>query len=313
MDTITYRPYHGQADHQRVEELLLAYRAATRVDIYPTIWRFHLLLTSRVWDPVLDTCVWEDIGGRVLGFAMLWRRRVDDHYLVLEQFVHPLHATVALADTILSWATQRAMALAVQQATSITLVVNGLDPAFQLDAPLQSYGFIPTPDPNVYNAYFVRSLEAALPQPLLPERYTIRSLRDDELEAYQALYAFAAVTSEHRRTLLAHDDYRHLVVVSPGGTLAAYCECSIYRPEWQLSRQRIGWIDYVGTKPEYQHQGLGRAILLASLRQLQLWGAEKAMLITISTNTPAVRLYQAVGFAQQHIPERPSYELQITA
>ena len=80
-------------DYKRVVELLVAYRAATRVDVYPTAWRLRLLLTSRVWEPTRDTRLWEDTGGEMVGFAVLWRRRFEDTYLVLDRFVHLISAS----------------------------------------------------------------------------------------------------------------------------------------------------------------------------------------------------------------------------
>src|SRR5215470_16995720 len=107
MEVLTHRPYVEQTDHHHVDDLLLVYRAATRLDVYPTIWRLHLVLSSRVWEPAYDTQIWEDTTGHLVGFALLWRRHLDDTYLVLEQFVHPRYATTALADAILRWAMQR--------------------------------------------------------------------------------------------------------------------------------------------------------------------------------------------------------------
>jgi hypothetical protein len=66
MEIFTSRPYSVQTDRMRVEDLLLAYRVATCVDSYPTIWRFRLLLSSRVWQPAHDTCIWEDGAGRIV-------------------------------------------------------------------------------------------------------------------------------------------------------------------------------------------------------------------------------------------------------
>jgi hypothetical protein len=63
------------ADNEQVVELLVIYRAATRVEVYPTAWRLRLLLTSRVWKPTRDTQLWEDASGQMVGFTMLSRRR----------------------------------------------------------------------------------------------------------------------------------------------------------------------------------------------------------------------------------------------
>jgi ribosomal protein S18 acetylase RimI-like enzyme len=78
--------------------------------------------------------------------------------------------------------------------------------------------------------------------------------------------------------------------------LVAYCEVSISRQEWVRQSQHIGWVDYIGTKEEYQRRGLGHALLLHSLRRLQDWGAEQAMLMTMGTNTTAQQAFKSVGF-----------------
>jgi ribosomal protein S18 acetylase RimI-like enzyme len=80
---------------------------------------------------------------------------------------------------------------------------------------------------------------------------------------------------------------------------------------FQCSGQRNGWIDYIGTRPDHLGQGLGRAVLLASLDQLHAWGAHTARLLTISTNMPAIALYRSTGFARAEVPEPPSYQKSI--
>jgi ribosomal protein S18 acetylase RimI-like enzyme len=169
-----------------------------------------------------------------------------------------------------------------------------------------------TPDPQEYNVYFTRSLQATLPAPILPVGYTLRSLQGvAELEKYNTLYGFATVNLQYRQELLSSDEYSHLIVEDSSGTFVAYCECSICRAEWQLGNQKIGWIDYIGVKPEKRQQGLGRAILLASLLRLQAWGAETVRLITVSTNIPALKFYEATGFTPVTIPEALNYERNI--
>ena len=75
MTYITNRPYNQKTDQNQIEDLLVAFRCATRVDTYPTLWRFRLLLASRVWEPDLDTQVWENKQGVIIGFAMFWKRQ----------------------------------------------------------------------------------------------------------------------------------------------------------------------------------------------------------------------------------------------
>jgi ribosomal protein S18 acetylase RimI-like enzyme len=177
---------------------------------------------------------------------------------------------------------------------------------------LESHGFVPVAhDPEQYNVYFARSLGTDVPAPVLPDGYEIRPLQSTEIQAFQTIYDFATVNPQHFQELLASEEYEHLVVVSPEGAFVAYCEYSICRAEWQKSDTKIGWIDYVGTIPEHQQKGLGKAVLLASLQRLQNWGAERVQLATINTNTPAINLYHAAGFTPITVPEPTRYEKQI--
>lgn len=311
MADITNRPYTKQTDQAGIEDLVITFRAATRVDLYPTLWRFRLLLSSRVWEPAQDIRVWEDTAGQIIGFAMLWQYQRGNDYIVLDQFVHPAHKSEAIFDEILSWAIQRTQRLATQQAKAITISVNALDPA--IDQHLERFGFAPLPsDFEQHNIYFIRSLRETLPSPMLPEGYTIRPMQGlDELKEYQALFSFSAVNEQFEHTLLASDEYSHLVVVNPQGKLVSYCEFSICRREWAKSGQHIGWIDYIGTAPDHRQKGLGHAILLASLQQMQTWGTDTVMLVTVNVNTPAVRLYQSVDFVASDIKEPLWYRKEV--
>jgi ribosomal protein S18 acetylase RimI-like enzyme len=309
---ITNRPYYAQRDQDRLFELLLAYRVATSVQTYPTIWRTRLLLTSRVWDSAHDSRVWEGVGGQMLGLAMLWRRRREDNYLVLDRFVQPDRATDELADAMLAWGVQRAHGIAREQAAPMTLYARTLNLPQLSNKHLEAHGFIPVArDPEQYNVYFARSLEKDISVPVLPDGYGIRPLNPQDAAAYQALYDFAAVNPEHFQELLASEEYEHLVVVNPEGTFVAYSEYSICRAEWERSGQKIGWVDYVGTIPEQRQKGLSKAVVLTSLRRLQSWGAETVQLVTINTNTPAVRLYDATGFLPIPVSEPARYAKRI--
>jgi ribosomal protein S18 acetylase RimI-like enzyme len=82
-------------------------------------------------------------------------------------------------------------------------------------------------------------------------------------------------------------------------------------PCCQAIDHRVNLIEDVETIPKQQKRGLGRAVLFAGLNQLQEWGADTAMLIIISTNTPAVNLYTKMGFEPVEILEYASYEKQM--
>lgn len=315
MNGISNRPCNYPEDKEAIVALLLKYRAATTVYTYPTAWRLRLLLSSRVWDVAHDARIWEDVTGRIAAFAMLWSHQPTSPYRVFDRFIDPEWVTDALVKEMLAWGIGRAHELAAASNNPKTLYVRQLASSVHSDHQLEKCGFSPVkPDPDEYNVYFSRTLQDTLPEPMLPVGYGLRPLPSaDELASYADLYDFTAVSLDHRQETFNSDEYGHLVVVDPTGLLVAYCEYSICRAEWRESGQRLGWIDYIGTRPENQRQGLGRAVLWASLRHLQALGAETAMLVTISTNFPAINLYETTGFTRMDVPEAPSYEKQVVA
>ncbi|MBN2550021.1 MAG: GNAT family N-acetyltransferase [Anaerolineales bacterium] len=304
-------PYDDQASRERLVELLLAHRLGSSLLVYPTIWRSLLLLTSRVWEPALDARQWLDEQGRMTGFAMLWRRSPASQYLSLERYAHPAFTSAGLTEVMLAWGSARGGEIARQQNQAVFLNAIAI-PGDELEA-FAAHGFTPyIPGDGPRAVYYARDLHLQPPAPETPPGWVIRPPHSlAELEAYNELYDFAAVTPAHRQELLASDEYAHLVVVDPSGAFQAYCEVSICREEWRLSDQKIGWVDYIGVRPELQGRGLGRAILLAGLQALHAWGAHSARLVTTSDNEPAVRLYERCGFVVTQMDEPAGYEMTV--
>ncbi len=312
MDPLQTRPCVYALDNYSLVGLVLAYRAATCVAVYPTAWRVRLLLSSRVWDPEQDTCIWETPSGRTAALAFLWRRQVTSPYLVLERFIHPEFISGDLACQMLAWGSRRADAILEGQSLPLSVFAQDFAPQLSLDSRYEDCGFGPlalNPDDNVY---FGRSLAGDLPAPALPPGYTIRPVQGmQEMKEYQSLYSFAAVNPAFQQEELDSDEYSHLVVVDPQGRLAGYVESSICRQEWQEAGQRTGWIDYIETRADQQRRGLGEAVMWAGLRRLQEAGAESALLVTMGSNKPANRLYVKTGFRRMPNLEPPRYEKKI--
>jgi mycothiol synthase len=314
MKTISSRPCDYHKDQQRLIDFWLDYRAASDVRMYPTIWRIRLLLTSRVWKQEKDTQIWENELGQIIGFAMLWSRQPISSYIVLDNFVHPKFATDELFSAILKWGDLRANDITKGQEAALTVYVTGFSRYDFSARLLKQYGYtLLPPNPDGHNIYFAKPLQNRISLPPVPLGYKIRKLQGtDDLESYQALYGFSKVNPLHQIELIESKEYCHLAMVNPEGEFVAYCECSVCYAEWERTNQRIGWIDYVETKPEQQKKGLGRAILAAGLLELQKLGADTAMLVTINTNVPAVNLYDKTGFESVELIEYPSYEKQIS-
>ena len=80
------------------------------------------------------------------------------------------------------------------------------------------------------------------------------------------------------------------------GRLAASCWTKVHHD----TEPPLGEIYVISTDPDFQGQGLGRDLVLAGLDYLSSQGITVAMLYVDADNTPAVHLYQKLGFEVDH-------------
>lgn len=81
-----------------------------------------------------------------------------------------------------------------------------------------------------------------------------------------------------------------VVAVAPDGVIAAYVN------GWIDTLNQIGDFGPVGARLAHRRQGLTRAVLLECLRRMKLRGMNRVCVSTGVSNTPAIRLYESVGF-----------------
>jgi ribosomal protein S18 acetylase RimI-like enzyme len=81
-----------------------------------------------------------------------------------------------------------------------------------------------------------------------------------------------------------------IVVSAPTGQFAAFCLC------WLDEVNKVGYLEPVGTHPDFWQQGLGKAVILAGLARLRQGGMDSVSLCVEHDNQPAWRLYASVGF-----------------
>jgi mycothiol synthase len=81
-----------------------------------------------------------------------------------------------------------------------------------------------------------------------------------------------------------------VLLLEQDGQVLAYCWAHVEVPGGP------GFVGMVGTAPQAQGQGLGRAVTAAAVDHLVAVGAVPVDITVDSENTPAVRLYERLGF-----------------
>jgi mycothiol synthase len=300
MDAYVERAFDRERDLDGVLDLRRGWRAMAHADRYPTARRLQLLISSRLYEPERNARVWvsgrdgQDTDGRVVGFAMLNQRSEGNANVGLIAIALPNARERGIMAAQVGWAVERAGEIAAKLGQAVSLGMAIAEGDGRAAAALERFGF---PRQSERNVYMERALEEPLPVPVAPSGYTMRALDGDaELEAYAALYGFTLMARQYLLTLLADPRYAHLVAIAPDGSLAGFCECEVSVEEWEQVGERVGWIEYVGTREDHQRRGLGAALTLAGLWQLREWGAETARLVTMSANERAQRVYRRLGF-----------------
>jgi len=292
--------YHGRADWASVRRLLQACQGVPPVDLarYPALWRLRILVTTRLRDERRDARLWLDDAGRTIGFAALFRRPQHDDLCELEYVVYPTSEGTEAAAAVLAWALARVSAMAAEVDGPIACWGEASAQQSADGALLEQVGFVRQ---EPYVQYMERALVNLREEATLPDGFTLHTQGHDlDLDAYLALYnAVSSPLDRGLKEALMHapeyDPTLDVVVLAPDGRPVAFCEASCGPDDWADGR-RIGWIDHMGTHPDYQRLGLGEALLATGLQRVHAAGATRAALFTDSSNEPAQRLYARLGF-----------------
>ena len=151
------------------------------------------------------------------------------------------------------------------------------------------------------------TLDEPVPEPVIPAGCQVRAVTQaaaegdrDELanraEAQRDVWqpwTVGNVSDEDYAYFMRLPGYEReldIVAVAPDGVMAAYVN------GWLDPVNKVGDFGPVGTRPAYRRQGLGRAVLLECLRRMQARGMDRVSVSTGVSNTPAIQLYEGVGF-----------------
>ncbi|MEM7128194.1 MAG: GNAT family N-acetyltransferase [Chloroflexota bacterium] len=269
---------------------LLQERPKDRVDDYP-----GTVDLQELWgvpETQSNTRLWEDQKGQMVGFAM-----IDPTYSQLTFEIKHGSGYSQIGNEMITWGEK-----ALQKAGASAIRTNCLDDNQDRIALLTQQGFEAEP---FINMHLERSLSEPIPKPQLPPGYTIQHVAGEEdvqrmVELHRAAFGTQNMTVDYRLAMMRTSEYDptlDLVVVSPEGLWVAFCMASISEEENRQTGQKIGWLDPLGTHPNYQQRGLAKALLSTGLRMLKDRGMGLAGTNTSRSNVAMRQTAMSVGFA----------------
>lgn len=290
------RPYETERDLRQMQALLMAARSRRDDRYYPhagqLTWDFFMVACHL--DPRDHFRLWHDAEGGLAGYAVLGEDPSFDCQ------VSPDHEWCGIESEALAWAAARLAELRGRDAQRWRRdLVSG---SWQNDAKrrgfLEEHGFRRGEHAEVH---LLRPLDEPLPSSPPPPGHRVRPVaRAGETADRAAVqrevwqpWPVGMVSDDDYAYLMRLPGYRRdldLVAVTPDGVIAAYVN------GWIDPLNRIGALGPVGARPAYRRQGLARAALLECLRRMQARGVDRVCVSTGASNTPALRLYQSIGF-----------------
>jgi mycothiol synthase len=273
------RPFQ-QKDFALLRHFLGEARQAIRHSHYLHVgdlsWQvFHMLAAHNPSDLMR---LWQDEGGTLSGFVLVY-----PDFGMFDIQVHPHWRDAALEGEMLTWAQSQ-----LSGRSSYTLVNENDHLAKTL---LEAADYKPMGN----WLYMGRALDEPIPAPQVPPTFKVSDMTEAAFtpRASALALAFGAEPQPERyKTFMnapGYDPALDVVAVDASGQVAAFAMC------WADPVSKVGEFEPVGTVPDFQRQGLGKAALLEGMRRLCERGMRDVIVIVEAAEEPAQRLYESVG------------------
>lgn len=291
------RQYHDPPDLEKMCALLQSGRRAKNGTYYIHVGDLNWWLFYPAWEHDIpqNIYLWDDLANpdRLSGWALLSPR-----WGYMDVYIQPELRGTPQAENMYTWAEGKLEAF-LRASGKDTLYVMWVSQADQiLNEHYQRRGFQRTPDDMVFMSC---SLNDSLPETAIPGGFKVRSSAGEADALARARAQYGAFGSTHpletyaerfRRFMQssAYDPELDVIAVAPDGQVGAFCIV------WPDPVNKIGLFEPVGTHPDFRRRGLGKAVMSEALRRLCERGMTEACVSTNANNTPAVKLYESVGF-----------------
>jgi mycothiol synthase len=296
LDLINSRSYESEHDLQQIQAMLMVARARTNDWRYPHVGDliFAFFMAACHLSPQEHIRLWH-AGDQLVGYAILGEDPAFDCQVLSD------YAWRGIEDEALTWAERLITGLSKTDAQlwGGNLVSGARQDDLRRIAFLERHGFQQGGEFSEVN--LLCALDRPIPEPILPFGCQVRAFAGlseitnraaVQREVWQP-WTVGNVSDQDYAYLMQLPGYWRdldVVAVAPDGVIAAYVN------GWIDPLNRIGDFGPVGALPAYRRQGLTRAVLLECLRRMQALGMNRVSVSTGMSNTPAIRLYESVGF-----------------
>lgn len=284
-----YRLYEGEADLEAMIQLVLT-RPLEYITEFPSAVGLREAFEGMP-DIRAKTHLWEATDGRLVAFA------IEGGWTKPFEIARRFHDG-DLVDQLVTWQEER-----VRKVGGTYLEAASWDDDVKRIAFLEQHGFVR----QVWQQGTLRmerSLHESIPEPQLPEGYTIRHVEGEhEVEAlvdlHRAAFGTEWMTVQFRLATMHTADYDpelDLLAVAPDGTLAAYTTCWLHREQDAFDGPKIGYTEPVATHIAHRWKGLARGVLLAGFRLLRQHGRDVSVVTPWSENVAMIETAKSVGY-----------------
>ena len=291
------RLYTDESDLDLMRAILQAGRAANNGTYYihpgDLNWWWYYGDPQKIFPK--SVFLW-DRDGQVIGWSLTAYGAMDVYFL-------PELRGTPEAEAMYIWAEEKLTEIARKQVDdSIETIWVGEHDSVLIPH-LKKRGF--TREDGHQLIYNSRYLDGDLPAPTLPPGYTVRAMEGDNKAPSRARASYVAFQSKkdwapYLQNYLnfshspVYDPDLDVVAVSPDGEIAAFAIC------WLDPVNQIGHFEPVGTHPDYQRKGLGRAVLYEGMRRMRARGMRSASVCVDGDNPAGIGVYAAAGFQVVH-------------
>lgn len=284
-----FRSYENLQDLHAMLDLLSEGRKANNETYYVhrgdlQWWLFYTYVPQEVWQSNIRLWMKDD---QFIGWTLL---SLDEN--AFDVFVHPQYSHTKYEEEMLTLAINEMSHLDKLQAMWVAE-----DDLWRINW-LKKNGFS---NDEHYFYLMKRLLSDPIPDSALPTGYSIRhsrGLADAEIRSVASSAAFESkkpfdeyiVRTKNFIQSPVYVPEHEIFVISPKDEVASFCII------WIDELNQIGHFEPVGTHPDFQGQGLGKALLNSSLTKLKSEKMREASVCVDFDNPAAIKLYESVGF-----------------